>query len=360
MTNTPDLSGYLTTESQTIADAAALGNSVNAQLKNVTDPTENQDAVTKKYVDELIAALQAQNAALQATVEALTAQSSGSQNGNTCTITFDANGGTGTMEQQVFTPGVSQNLTAQSFSIENGHFVGWNTSPDGTGASYSNRQAISVWSNVTLYAQWLLGQTGQLNGHEWVDLGLPSGTLWATCNVGASSPTARGKCFAWGETDTKTYYTDSTYLQHGLYISISGSGQLVYIKYRTKYDDRILESSDDAAKVNWGSGWRMPTIEEFSELCSNCNRTTTTQNGVTGVLFTSRSNGNSIFIPALGYNNNGTWAGGTSASSGYMFCWSASRDNNINYAMALTSQAGSAIKSMARYLGLPIRPVVAQ
>ncbi|GEM_PF-3664728 len=123
------------------------------------------------------------------------------------------------------------------------------------------------------------GTTGSLNGHEYVDLGLPSGIKWATCNVGASTPTAYGNYYAWGETTTKETYNSSTYTYSG--------------------NPTTLPSSADAATANWGSGWRMPTQTEMQELINNCTVTWTTQNGVNGHLFTG-PNGNSIFLPAAG------------------------------------------------------------
>ena len=150
LTNTPDLSGYITTESQTLADAAALGNAINAQIKNLTDPTENQDAATKKYVDELIAQL-------QAAIDALSGSGSGSTpSGNLpahYTVTFDANGGTGEMEPQTFTPGTVYTVPLNSFRKDE-PFKCWNTSADGTGATYYTSQNMVLWSNITLYAQW--------------------------------------------------------------------------------------------------------------------------------------------------------------------------------------------------------------
>ena len=121
--------------------------------------------------------------------------------------------------------------------------------------------------------------TGTLNGHDWVDLGLPSGTKWATSNVGANSPTAYGDYFAWGEIFTKSEYVESDYT----------------------YSDNptILPASADAATINWGAGWRMPTREEMNELYDNCTYGWTSQNGINGILFTG-PNGNSIFLPAAG------------------------------------------------------------
>jgi hypothetical protein len=132
--------------------------------------------------------------------------------------------------------------------------------------------------------------TGRLTGHDYVDLGLPSGTLWATCNVGANSPEEYGDYFAWGETTTKRAWDNYRYEDD--------------CSNKTKYTNSdgltTLQSSDDAATANWGSGWRMPTYDELNELKNNCTVTWTTQNGINGRLFTG-PNGNSIFLPAAGY-----------------------------------------------------------
>jgi len=144
---------------------------------------------------------------------------------------------------------------------------------------------------------------GTLNGHDWVDLGLPSGTKWATCNVGASKPEDYGNYYAWGETRTKdSYFYDN-------YRWTICDGAIHFIKYITQpdyaykngYTDNLttLEANDDAATANWGHGWRMPTETELQELISNCTHQWTTQNDVKGMLFTG-TNGNSIFMPAAG------------------------------------------------------------
>lgn len=122
---------------------------------------------------------------------------------------------------------------------------------------------------------------GSLNGHEWVDLGLS--VRWATCNVGASSPSEYGNYYAWGETTTKSSYTESNSRTYGKYIS-DFSGNAYY----------------DAATANWGSGWRMPTEEEFEELVDKCDWKWTSQGGRNGYRVTG-PNGNSIFLPAAGW-----------------------------------------------------------
>lgn len=139
------------------------------------------------------------------------------------------------------------------------------------------------------------------NGHEYVDLGLPSGTLWATCNVGANKPEDYGDYFAWGETQPKDYYNWSTYKY------CNGSATTL-TKYCTNSDfgtidnKTVLEAADDAARANWGGSWRMPTDAELTELHEQCTWTRTI--GVSsGYKVTSKSNGNSIFLPAAGYRN---------------------------------------------------------
>lgn len=153
-----------------------------------------------------------------------------------------------------------------------------------------------------------VGGTGTYIGHEFVDLGLPSGTLWATCNVGADSVEGYGDYFAWGETTTKVNeYNWGRYNWANYKYSNGDYNQLT--KYCTEaeygfngFTDNLktLEPSDDAAAVNWGSGWRIPTYDEWEELFRYTTNRMTTQNGVNGRLFTA-SNGWSLFLPATGY-----------------------------------------------------------
>ena len=143
---------------------------------------------------------------------------------------------------------------------------------------------------------------GTTEEHDYVDLGLPSGTLWATCNVGASSPEEYGNHFAWGETEPKNDYSWSTYK----YCKGSNSTMTKYCtnsKYGTVDNKTELEPSDDAATANWGNEWQMPSPEQLKELINSSYTTTTwtTMNGVYGRKITSKSNSNSIFLPAAGY-----------------------------------------------------------
>ena len=143
--------------------------------------------------------------------------------------------------------------------------------------------------------------TGTVNGYGYVDLGLS--VKWATCNVGASKPEEYGNYFAWGETTTKSTYDWSTYKYcDGNYNSLN--------KYNTDSsigptdNNTILHMDDDAARVNWGGYWRMPTDAEFTELREQCIWTWTTHNGVEGYKVTSKKSGytnNAIFLPAAGH-----------------------------------------------------------
>ncbi len=180
--------------------------------------------------------------------------------------------------------------------------------------------------------------TGTLNGYAWVDLGLPSGIKWATCNVGASSPEEYGDYYAWGETSTKSDYSESTSSTYGKDMSdIGGNAQY------------------DVARNQWGSTWRMPTEAEFQELIDNCTWKWTTQNNVNGYRVKSKKNGNSIFLPAAGYRY------GTSLSStgSYGYYWSSTpNESNTDYAYYLYFYSGDHYTHWSnRSYGPSVRPV---
>ena len=185
------------------------------------------------------------------------------------------------------------------------------------------------------------------DSHEYVDLGLPSGTLWATCNIGAESPEDYGDYFAWGETEPKTSFGWSTY-SFGTKNNLS--------KYTSSDGIEELQPEDDAAVANWGNEWKMPSKEQLEELI-NSNYTTTvwtTQNEVTGRLITSKSNGKSIFLPAAGYyfNDNYKEAGNR---GNY---WSRSLHSNLYNAYELSIQSGNIyLGALERGYGMSIRPV---
>lgn len=180
------------------------------------------------------------------------------------------------------------------------------------------------------------------NHPHLIDLGLPSGTLWACCNVGASKPEDYGNYYAWGETQPKDFYYWSTYIHcdgprkcHDIGSDIAG----------TEYD---------AATANWGAPWCMPSKEQFDELNSNCTSVWTTQNGVNGRKFTGPSGG-TIFLPAAGERYNDRL---DNADCGYY--WSSTFSDWQPYcAWYLIFHSGAVGVSCAgdRYYGLSVRPV---
>ena len=133
--------------------------------------------------------------------------------------------------------------------------------------------------------------------HEYVDLGLPSGLLWATYNVGADKPEDYGDYFAWGETEVKSAYNWNTYKWYNGDWDIL-TKYCISSSYGTVDNKTVLDIEDDAAYVNWGEGWCMPTCEEVQGLKNTCTWTWTTQGGKDGYRVTGR-NGNSVFLPRL-------------------------------------------------------------
>ena len=196
---------------------------------------------------------------------------------------------------------------------------------------------------------------GKHEGHEYVDLGLPSGLKWATCNVGATTPEEYGDYFAWGEVESKETYNWSTYKygtdydQLTKYCSDSYYGKDDFTDNKT-----VLDPEDDAATANWGGVWRMPTKAEQDELRNNCTWTWTAQNGVNGYEVKG-PNGNSIFLPATGYMMVGTLL--NAGSNGNY--WSSSLySDNPDYAYSMYFASGSdEVKFLSRYFGMSVRPV---
>lgn len=130
--------------------------------------------------------------------------------------------------------------------------------------------------------------------YEYVNLGLTSGTLWATSNVGASKPEEYGDYFAWGETKPKERYDWTTYKWNG------GENYNDFTKYCAVDGKTELDEADDAASANWGPNWRIPTKNQWVELKAECTWKWTSMNGVNGYLVTSKKNDNYIFLPAAG------------------------------------------------------------
>ena len=194
-----------------------------------------------------------------------------------------------------------------------------------------------------------------LNHPEYaVDLGLPSGTLWADRNVGADSPEAYGDYFAWGETEPKDYYYWTTYK----WCNGSSSTMTKYCtrsSYGTVDGKTVLDLEDDAACVNMGIEWRMPTLDEFKELYNNCSWTWTTLNGVTVYKVTGPNN-NSIILPAAGYRSSSS----LSSANYCRYYWSSSLyEPSPQNAYSFCNQS-SAYNWLPeeRYYGQPVRAVV--
>lgn len=186
-----------------------------------------------------------------------------------------------------------------------------------------------------------------INGYEWVDLGLPSGLKWATCNIGASTPEAYGKYYAWGEITTKYTYTPDnsrTYGKNSAKLQAEG-----IINYKGQ-----LNRLYDAASVNWGSTWRMPTKEEFEELSNKCKWELTSMNGIVGHKVTGPNN-NSIFLPYAGYRSiNNLYNDGKTSSY-----WSSSNETEfpgIPYCLTCYKYKKNIICKSPIY-GCSVRPV---
>ena len=186
---------------------------------------------------------------------------------------------------------------------------------------------------------------------EFVDLGLPSGLKWATCNVGATKPEEFGLYFAWGETQGYTGITDEKQFKWADYKWSSDADGTTMTKYNA--DDRLLtlEATDDAATVV-DSGCRIPTKEECEELTANTTSVWTEVNGVYGYQFTS-SNSNSIFVPAAGAGTSGS-LGGVGYGGGF---WSSSLDAEKPQSAFGFNFSSEAVIGGYRYYGLSIRPV---
>ena len=149
-----------------------------------------------------------------------------------------------------------------------------------------------------------LTATGNENGHDYVDLGLPSNTLWATCNVGATKPQDFGNYYAWGETVPKSSYNWETYKYGNSDTTITK--YCSYLDYGVEDYLSILEANDDVAYTEWGGKWSIPTQSDWNELLSNCILDYTDYEGVTGLKFKSKLNEHEIFIPAAGYYSSDT------------------------------------------------------
>ena len=200
--------------------------------------------------------------------------------------------------------------------------------------------------------------TGTHRGHDWVDLGLPSGTKWATMNVGANSPSDYGSYFAWGETSPKNCYIWETlkYRTSGdNFLNITFSKYVTDSKYGNVDDKMELDSDDDVASQNWGAGWYMPTKVQQDELLDKCKWAWTTMGGHNGYEIVG-PNGNSIFMPAAGYCDVSKliYAG----TYGYYWSCSLVSNNQMNAYNLYINAQGKDVNSSNRHYGHNVRPVL--
>ena len=199
-------------------------------------------------------------------------------------------------------------------------------------------EGITTYGNevsfTTLDSNYEEVETGEINGHAYVDLGLS--VKWATCNVGANSPEEYGQYFAWGETSPKTVFTEENSLTN-----------------KKHMEDFSGDEQYDAAAANWGGGWRMATSDEYTELINDCTWILVENEGykVTG------PNGNSIFIPTSGFYN------GSSLDNSGTYSWSSTPcneyDNDVQSKAFCIYADFIFVSNLAdRYVGATVRPVV--
>ena len=216
------------------------------------------------------------------------------------------------------------------------------------------------WAEIAKMLEQLkaaAGIGGSTDNVEYVDLGLPSGNLWAKCNLGASAPEAFGDYYAWGEVEPKQVYTNSNHKWYK-----EGAPSLGFTKYNNEDGKLSLENEDDAVIQKLGNGWRTPTLADFREL-TNQKYTTikkTTLNGVAGYQITSKRNGKSIFIPFAGFRNDKPKTREISSSEEVAICMTNQRriDNQVFNCWTFAFEQDRIRRyGKRRYDGISIRPV---
>lgn len=191
-----------------------------------------------------------------------------------------------------------------------------------------------------------------IEGVETVDLGLS--VKWASCNVGATKPEEYGDYFAWCETSPKDEYTEETYKYVKITVTKDDLGEQI-TKYEWTDPGDISGTQYDAASVNWGGSWRMPTKTEMVELYNNCTWTWTSLNGVNGMEVTG-PNGNSIFLPAAG-GRDGSSSVYVGSHGGYWSSTPAEEGGDDAYNLIFNSDYRE-FDTHDRYPGLSVRPVL--
>ena len=216
------------------------------------------------------------------------------------------------------------------------------------------------WAEIAKMLEQLkaaAGIGGSTDNVEYVDLCLPSGNLWAKCNLGASAPEAYGDYYAWGEVEPKQVYTNSNHKWYK-----EGAPSLGFTKYNNEDGKLSLENEDDAVIQKLGNGWRTPTLADFREL-TNQKYTTikkTTLNGVAGYQITSKKNKKSIFIPFAGFKNDKPQTREISSSEEVAICMTNQRriDNQVFNCWTFAFEQDRIRRyGKRRYDGISIRPV---
>ena len=195
------------------------------------------------------------------------------------------------------------------------------------------------------------------NGFEYVNLGLPSYTMWATCNVGATKPEDSGLLFQFGRVDGYVYGSHNEFRTKDQNIQDTGSKYTPLTTSGKVYKKTdILDLEDDAAHINMGGKWRMPTRDELEELIINTTHDVVTVNGAQGIMFTSKINNKRLFVPFAGYWYNGSFAAAGSCAS----VWSSRvHPSNVNYAYSLScySSGYAVIDYCSRSFAFSVRGV---
>ena len=220
-------------------------------------------------------------------------------------------------------------------------------------AGYQNTITANISGDTPLSVSVSALENWQID-HDAVDLSLTSGLLWATCNVGAEEPEESGSFFAWGEIAPKTSYSWSNY-NHG------NGGNLALSKYCTDpiYGEEdgktTLEADDDVAIQLWGGKWRMPTQDDWDKLADECTWTLATQNDVKGWIVEGKENGNSIFLPLVGFYESQLSYYNTAG-----FYWSSTLSGSTPtsaYIMNISESSHNSAAGHPRYYGASVRAV---
>lgn len=232
-------------------------------------------------------------------------------------------------------------------------FLGWYISGTDNPVCTDTLYKFSVEKDIELLAKFEKKKV-LIGGHEAVDLGLPSGVKWATCNIGASAPEDRGDYYAWGETVKKNNASTTNYKYSNEYFT-------KMTKYCVDSSDgkvdnkKVLELDDDVAHVKWGGNWRMPTRQEQDELRHECSWLWTIVNGVKGFIVTGK-NGNSIFLPTTGYRMLTETYYYDDCGCYWSNMLSVSTTSSAGFVLSFDSEVAT-YGSFSRFFALPVRPV---